>query len=281
MPSPTTCCTTTRTPTGAIRRARRPTRCIAGARAALADFLGAGADEIVVRREHDDPHLPPRPRPRPRLGRGRRDRGHRARPSRQRRPLARPRARAGGDHPGRPASSPRPAQLDWPALERSLSARTRLLAIGAASNALGTVNDVTRACALARAAGALSFVDAVHYAPHGAVDVRRIGCDFLACSAYKFYGPHVGVLFGRRDRIEALDAPKLAPAPNARARAPRDRHAQPRGHRGRRRGGRLPRVAGDGRRPPRATARNAWRRCTSGDRGCSSGCGRGWSRSAG
>jgi cysteine desulfurase family protein (TIGR01976 family) len=105
-------------------------------------------------------------------------------------------------------------ELDWPALKRALSPRTRLLAIGAASNALGTVSDVTRACALARAAGALSFVDAVHYAPHVLVDVRAIGCDFLACSAYKFYGPHVGILFGRRERLQALDAPKLAPAPD-------------------------------------------------------------------
>jgi cysteine desulfurase family protein (TIGR01976 family) len=104
-------------------------------------------------------------------------------------------------------------ELDWTALERLLSPRTRLVAIGAASNALGTINDVTRACALARAAGALTFVDAVHYAPHALVDVRAIGCDFLACSAYKFYGPHVGILYGRRDRFEALDVPKLAPAP--------------------------------------------------------------------
>ncbi|MEP6687755.1 MAG: cysteine desulfurase-like protein [Gemmatimonadales bacterium] len=104
-------------------------------------------------------------------------------------------------------------ELDWPALEGAFSSRTRLLAIGAASNALGTINDVTRACALARAAGALSFVDAVHYAPHALVDVRAVGCDFLACSAYKFYGPHVGILYGRRERLEALDAPKLVPAP--------------------------------------------------------------------
>ncbi len=109
---------------------------------------------------------------------------------------------------------PRTGELDWQALEPLLSSRTRLLAIGAASNALGTVSDVTRACALARAAGALSFVDAVHYAPHALVDVRAIGCDFLACSAYKFYGPHVGVLYGRREWLEALDAPKLAPAPD-------------------------------------------------------------------
>jgi cysteine desulfurase family protein (TIGR01976 family) len=105
-------------------------------------------------------------------------------------------------------------QLDWTALERALSPRTRLLAIGAASNALGTISDVARACALARDAGALAFVDAVHYAPHNLVDVRAIGCDFLACSAYKFYGPHVGVLYGRRERLEALDLPKLAPAPD-------------------------------------------------------------------
>ncbi len=109
---------------------------------------------------------------------------------------------------------PETGELDWHVLERTLSGRTRLLAIGAASNALGTISDVTRACALARAAGGLSFVDAVHYAPHALVDVRAIGCDFLACSAYKFYGPHVGVLYGRRDRLQALDAPKLAPAPD-------------------------------------------------------------------
>jgi cysteine desulfurase family protein (TIGR01976 family) len=108
---------------------------------------------------------------------------------------------------------PETGELDWPALERAFSPATRLLAIGAASNALGTVSDVARACALARTAGALSFVDAVHYAPHALVDVKAIDCDFLACSAYKFYGPHVGILYGRRDRLEALDAPKLAPAP--------------------------------------------------------------------
>jgi cysteine desulfurase family protein (TIGR01976 family) len=106
-------------------------------------------------------------------------------------------------------------QLDWAALEAALSSRTRLLAIGAASNALGTINDVARAVELARAAGALSFVDAVHYAPHNLVDVRAIGCDFLACSAYKFYGPHVGILYGRRDRLQSVDVPKLAPASEA------------------------------------------------------------------
>ena len=77
----------------------------------------------------------------------------------------------------------------------------------------GTINDVARAIAMAREANALSFVDAVHYAPHQLVDVREWGCDFLACSAYKFHGPHVGVLYGKRERLEALDLPKLEPAP--------------------------------------------------------------------
>jgi cysteine desulfurase family protein (TIGR01976 family) len=105
-------------------------------------------------------------------------------------------------------------ELDFGALEAALTRRVRLLAIGAASNALGTITDVTRAASLARRAGALTFVDAVHFAAHGRVNVGAIGCDFLACSAYKFYGPHIGVLYGRKDRIEALDVPKLRPAPN-------------------------------------------------------------------
>jgi cysteine desulfurase family protein (TIGR01976 family) len=110
---------------------------------------------------------------------------------------------------------PETGQLDWAALERTLSGRTRLLAIGAASNALGTLTDVARAAALAADAGALTFVDAVHYAPHRLVDVRALGCDFLACSAYKFYGTHVGVLYGRSERLAAVDIPKLEPAPDA------------------------------------------------------------------
>jgi cysteine desulfurase family protein (TIGR01976 family) len=106
-------------------------------------------------------------------------------------------------------------ELDWEDLERCLAnRRVRLLAIGAASNALGTINDVARAVAMAREVGALSFVDAVHYAPHQLVDVRAWGCDFLACSAYKFHGPHVGVLYGKHERLEALAFPKLEPAPN-------------------------------------------------------------------
>lgn len=109
---------------------------------------------------------------------------------------------------------PATGQLDWGSLEELLATKPRLLAIGAASNALGTITDVARAVAMARAVGALTFVDAVHYAPHELVDVARIGCDFLACSAYKFYGPHLGILFGRHDALARVDIPKLAPAPD-------------------------------------------------------------------
>lgn len=110
--------------------------------------------------------------------------------------------------------NPSSGELIWEALERSISPRTKLLAIGAASNALGTVSDVRRACALARAAGALSFVDGVHSAPHLLPDVARIGCDFFACSPYKFYGPHLGILWGRSDLLGAVQVPRLAPAPD-------------------------------------------------------------------
>jgi cysteine desulfurase family protein (TIGR01976 family) len=110
---------------------------------------------------------------------------------------------------------PATGQLDWDGFEQLLSPRTRLVAIGAASNALGTVNDVQRAIRMARSAGAQVFVDAVHYAPHALIDVQALDCDFLAMSAYKFYGPHVGVLFGKLDLLDSINFPKLSPAPNA------------------------------------------------------------------
>ena len=105
-------------------------------------------------------------------------------------------------------------QLDFDSLRAALGPRTRLLAIGAASNALGTISDVTAATRLAHEAGALVFVDAVHYAPHELVDVRAIDCDFLGCSSYKFYGPHAGIIYGREALISTLDAPRLDPAPD-------------------------------------------------------------------
>jgi cysteine desulfurase family protein (TIGR01976 family) len=104
--------------------------------------------------------------------------------------------------------------LEFGELEKLLNPKTKLLAIGAASNAIGTMPDVKRACALAKENGTLSFVDAVHYAAHNLIDVQDLGCDFLACSAYKFYGPHIGSLYGRKELLEKIDFPKLRPAPN-------------------------------------------------------------------
>ena len=100
------------------------------------------------------------------------------------------------------------------ALERLLSPRTKVVAIGAASNILGTISDVQSLVAMARAAGAITIVDAVHHAPHTLVNAREIGADFVLCSAYKFYGPHIGVCYGRHDATAALDLPRLEPAPD-------------------------------------------------------------------
>lgn len=104
--------------------------------------------------------------------------------------------------------------LDMADLERQLSERTRILAIGYASNAVGTINDVAKAVRLAHAVGALVFVDAVHYAPHGPIDVRALDCDFLACSAYKFFGPHFGILFGKREHLQRFQPYRVQPAPD-------------------------------------------------------------------
>lgn len=111
--------------------------------------------------------------------------------------------------------TPETGQLDWEHFAGSVNRRTKLVAIGAASNALGTINDVERAIRMARSIGALVFVDAVHYAPHALLDVRKLDCDFLAMSAYKFYGPHVSVLFGKLELLDSINFPKLVPAPDA------------------------------------------------------------------
>ncbi len=97
-------------------------------------------------------------------------------------------------------------------LDGLLNERTRLVAVGGASNAVGTVNPIPAIVARAHAAGALVFVDAVHLAPHFPIDVQALGCDFLACSVYKFYGPHVGVLWGRYDLLDRLPAYKVRPS---------------------------------------------------------------------
>ena len=105
-------------------------------------------------------------------------------------------------------------QLNWDDLERFVGPKTKVLAIGAASNALGTINDLERAIELGHNAGALVFVDAVHYAPHALIDVKKLDCDFLGMSAYKFYGPHVGVMFAKRTLYEEINFPRLVPAPD-------------------------------------------------------------------
>lgn len=106
------------------------------------------------------------------------------------------------------------ARVDYDHLQQLVSKRTKLIAIGGASNAVGTINDLPRVQKIARDANALFFVDAVHLAPHTKIDVAAIGCDFLAVSAYKFYGPHIGILFARSELMESLPFPKLDPAPN-------------------------------------------------------------------
>jgi cysteine desulfurase family protein (TIGR01976 family) len=104
--------------------------------------------------------------------------------------------------------------LDLSALYDRLSSRTKLVAVGCASNAVGTVNPAAEICRAAHAAGALVFLDAVHYAPHALIDVAGWHADFVVCSAYKFFGPHVGVLWGRRELLERIAPYKLRPAPN-------------------------------------------------------------------
>ncbi len=109
---------------------------------------------------------------------------------------------------------PEDCTLDLDDLARRLGPRVRLVAAACASNVAGTINDVRRIVRMAHDAGALVFLDAVHYAQHGPIDVQEWGCDFLACSAYKFFGPHVGVLWGRREWLGNLPAYKVRPSPD-------------------------------------------------------------------
>ena len=110
---------------------------------------------------------------------------------------------------------PADCTLDLDSLGNAITPRTKLVALGYASNAVGTINDVARAASLAHAVGAWLYVDAVHYAPHGPIDVQALDCDFLVCSVYKFFGPHLGALYGRYELLESLPAYKARPAGNA------------------------------------------------------------------
>lgn len=107
---------------------------------------------------------------------------------------------------------PESGRLDMDSMAAAITPKTKVVACVYASNALGTVNDVARVAEMAKAVGAYSFIDAVQYAPHGPVDVQALGCDFLACSAYKFFGPHAGILYGRADLLNSLPAYKVRPA---------------------------------------------------------------------
>ncbi len=108
--------------------------------------------------------------------------------------------------------NPDTGQLDLDHLQKLITARTRLIAVGGASNALGSIQEIKKISKLARSSEILSFIDGVHYAPHVLCDVQDLDCDFFACSPYKFYGPHAGVLYGRQKLLERLDIPRLAPA---------------------------------------------------------------------
>jgi cysteine desulfurase family protein (TIGR01976 family) len=102
------------------------------------------------------------------------------------------------------AFDPADCTLDMDDLRRKVTGRTKLVAVGYASNAVGTINPVAEIVKIAHAAGALTYIDAVHYAPHGPIDVRALDTDFLVCSSYKFFGPHMGVLYGKREHLTRL-----------------------------------------------------------------------------
>jgi cysteine desulfurase family protein (TIGR01976 family) len=111
--------------------------------------------------------------------------------------------------------NPSDCTLDLADLEKKISSHTRVVAVGYASNAVGTINDVKEIIRLGHQKGALVYIDAVHYAPHGAIDVRALDCDFLVCSSYKFFGPHMGILYGKREQLRRLPPYKVRANTNA------------------------------------------------------------------
>ena len=198
---------------GAYATSRQTDQMIAGARAAMADFLGCDADEVVfgpnmtsltfaisraIGRELEpgdeillthldhDANISP--------WRTLEERGVKI--------------QVADIHEG-------DCTLDMDDLASKITPRTKVVAAGYASNAVGTINNVKTIVQLAREAGALAYIDAVHYAPHGPIDVRELDCDFLVCSTYKFFGPHMGVLYGKRDHLARLTPDKARANTNA------------------------------------------------------------------
>ena len=112
------------------------------------------------------------------------------------------------------AFNPADCTLDMNDLARKITSHTKLVAVGYASNAVGTINNVAEVVKLAKQAGALSYIDAVHFAPHGTIDVRALDCDFLVCSTYKFFGPHMGALYGKREHLKRFIPYKVRPNTN-------------------------------------------------------------------
>ncbi len=145
--------------------------------------------------------------------------------------------------------------LDMADLASKINSNTKLVAAGYASNAVGTINPVKEIVRLAHAAGALAYIDAVHYGPHGLIDVAALDCDFLVCSTYKFFGPHMGVLFGKREHLKRLRPYKVRPEHQRNSQLLGVGHAQPRMHRRHRR------LRGISSRP-RPPSRNMWGRNT-------------------
>ena len=211
-PSPPTSSITTPTRIGTTRPARN--------RPVLADARQASPTSSTATRPKSSSAPTPRrshstsPRPRPPIFTQRRNRRHRARPPRQRRPLASPRPRNRLQARSR-SHDPATGQLDWNDFERKVNQRTKLVAVGAASNALGTITDVRRAAQLAHSGRRSASSSTPSTTPRTTSSTSaRSDCDFLMCSAYKFYGPHVGILWCRRDLLESLPFAKLDPAPN-------------------------------------------------------------------
>jgi len=192
---------------GAYVTSRRTDAMIAGARAAMADFLGSDADEIVFGPNMTTLTFALSRSIGRRLGPGDEivvthlDHDANISPWRA--------LEEKGVTLRFVEINPSDCTLDLDDMARKITGKTRVVAVGYASNAVGTINDVKEIVRLGHAAGAMVYIDAVHYAPHGPIDVRELDCDFLACSTYKFFGPHMGVLYGKRDLLQQLTPYKV------------------------------------------------------------------------